>query len=367
MAIDTALGAPVFLGPGKYICPPAGWNQEGFVTADNPYWLLPKSRLRWSPPGQEGLSLHWHRSPVPLPEELMRAFIEVLRGPAGALDKTRLAPLYPGIVRMPLDSITTAQVVSYPRSGHLLRVEYAISEYNELGIVHYAPTEMYEVGEYEMLAYEGKDPQYSQYVNIAVAAMASFATGRPLAEGPAPPAGALAEAEPEGRKPSRLTEEIQSLLPWNLPEDLPGALETPQTGQPPLNFTPGSAGPEPNPEQQEPPVQKETKPAETSPQQGAPAQARAPEPAALPPAAQPAAREAEPAAPAPSEGKLRTAEYVLKEGETMRTVVKARWPDLDAEGVMKRVRDIYALNAALGNSLEAWSLRPGVKVLLPLD
>jgi hypothetical protein len=60
-------------------------------------------------------------------------------------------------------------------------------------------------------------------------------------------------------------------------------------------------------------------------------------------------------------------EYVLKEGETMRTVVKARWPELDADGVMKRVRDIYALNAALGNPLEAWSLKPGVKVLLPED
>ncbi|HEY9871243.1 MAG TPA: hypothetical protein V6D08_18935, partial [Candidatus Obscuribacterales bacterium] len=346
MAIDTALGAPVFLGLGKYICPPAGWAQDGFVTADNPYWLLPKSRLRWSPPGQEGVSLHWHLSPVPLPEALMRALIEVLRVSAGAIDQARLAPLYPGLIRMPLDSVTAAQVVSYPRSGRLLRVEYAISQYNELGIVHYAPTEMYEFGEYEMLAYEGKDPEYSKYLNAAIAAMESFAVGRPLAEGPAPPAEALTEAEPEGRKPSRLTEEIQSLLPWNLAEDMAATLETPQTGESPLDFTPGSAGPEPAPQPQEPPAQPEAKPAESPPEQAAPAQARVPEPAVQPPATQPTAREGEAAMPSPAPGKLRTVEYVLKEGETMRTVVKARWPELDAEGVMKRVRDIYALNAA---------------------
>ncbi len=350
MAIDTALSAPLNIGVGKYICPPTGWSQEGFITGDNPYWLLPKSRLRWVPPGDERPALHWHLSATPLPDELMARLLELVRGAPGPVASDRLAALYPGLIRMPLDSITSAEIVTYPKSGRLLRVEYAITQYGEVGIVHYAPTEMYEFGEFQMLAYEGKDPGYSKYLQTALNAMESFATGQGT--------GSEAAEGDEPHKSGRLTAEIEALLPWNIGDE--GASES-------MDFTPEEAKrqvPPPEPAPKAPPAEPPV--AETPPAKPV-AEAPPPEPARAAPPEQPTAP---PPAKVSDEASGKSAEegaveHILKQGETIRTIVQERWPDLDTDAVMKKVRDIYAFNLARGNKLEAFGLKAGARVLLP--
>jgi len=363
MVVGTRLAGPSFLGAGRTIRPPEGWTQTGWVT-ENPLWVLPKSRVRWTPPEAERLSLHWDLSMTPLPEEIMEPFVRLLDGWPGTVAKDLLKPLYPALIRMSLDSITTASLVTYEKSGRLLRVEYAFPEYSELGIVHYSPTEMYEFGEFQILAYEGKDPDFSRLLAVAEASMATFSvgqtevvvqTGGEFEAGPVPAVSTAQAAEAASSEQGSLSSEWEaSLDDWNLPEEgtelAPAAATAANSGA--LDFSPGAA---------------ETVQAASVPEPPAPAA----EPAERSPAAlakqteQSAARTEAAGADAPAVAKLRFRTHVLQPGETMKVLVKKRWPNLDDNAVMLKIREIYALNLSLGNAIEAWSLKAGVTIYLP--
>ena len=62
-----------------------------------------------------------------------------------------------------------------------------------------------------------------------------------------------------------------------------------------------------------------------------------------------------------------TIEYVLQEGETMRSIVKERWPELSVEEQSTKAKEIYALNRARGNPLYAWTLKAGDRIWLPMQ
>lgn len=173
MTADIKLANPVDLGAGRSIRPPEGWIQEGFVT-DNPLWLKPKSRYSWHPRDVDSAILHWQLSEVELPQKLVSAFIEILAGPVGWIAVDELKDLHPGLIRMSLADITRAKIFSLDGSEKLLGVEYFYPDSTEFGIVHYAPTAKFERGEVQILGYEGREPEYSQYWNTAQASMATF-------------------------------------------------------------------------------------------------------------------------------------------------------------------------------------------------
>src|SRR5262249_29117831 len=180
-----------------------------------------------------------------------------------------------------------------------------------------------------------REPSYGEYLQIARAAMETFATGQ-----------SDAEAEDDARKTARLTEEIESLLPWNIDEEAGGAES--------LDFTPEQG------RQAAPPAEEPAPSAVAeAPPEAPPAEEAEPEPVAEAPP---------PPAPKPAEdsgAQAGAVEHILQAGETIRSVVQQRWPGLDTDGVMKKVRDIYAFNLERGNKLEAFGLKPGTRVLLP--
>lgn len=278
MAARTELAPPVSLGTGRSICPPVNWSQEGFVN-ENPLWLLPKSRLTWTPPGVEGTSLHWKLSPVPRPAEVINRLLSLLAGEPGPISLDRIAPLYPGLIRMLIESITLAEVVSFANSGNLLRVDYVLTDSQRAGTVFYAPTEMYEFGEIQILAYEGTSPEYGQFLDLARSAIATFRVDLP--------------DEPATYKETHVADPAK------------------------LDF---------NPQKQ----------------------------ATLPITANEAA-----------DSSRNYIVHTLLAGETMRSLVRTRWPHFDENQIMTKVRELYMLNLSCGNRLEAWNLRPGMVVYLP--
>lgn len=177
MTIVVKLADPVELAAGTSIQPPAGWTQEGFLSEDNPLWLKPKSRFAWRPPGVETAVLHWHLSEVSLLNEVMSQFIQLLSGESGWIAVEKLESLHPALIRMPLVSVTRARVSSGWESDLRLGVEYFFPETTEFGIVYYSPTEKSDEGEFEILGYEGREPEYSRYWQIARASMDTFASG----------------------------------------------------------------------------------------------------------------------------------------------------------------------------------------------
>jgi hypothetical protein len=260
---DNMLGSPVLLKSGIYMRPPLGWSLQGWIAEDNELLLLPKSRVRWEAPGAAQASLHWELGTAPLPAEAMREFINILRTVPNTVATEKLKPLYPSLIRIPLKLLSSASVVQTGIAGSMLRIEYSMPDEHLAGIVLYAPTELYEYGEYHELAYEGKDPDYGKFLPAAVAAIETFGNAKP---------------EPE-------------IVPEQQPE----------------------IAPEPQPE-------------------------IAPEP-------QP--------------------EHVIKPGETVSSIVKYYWPNLDAEAVKARVGEIFLYNLKNGNPIVAWDLPPGSVVLLP--
>jgi len=177
MAIDTKLGARVSLGFGRSIQPPEGWSFDGWVL-DDPLALLPKSWLRWNPPGHQRLVLRWNLSPRLLPWEVMDRLVGLLEAPLGELPVSGVAALSPALIRIPLDFVTQAEIISYPYTWPLLRIEYFIPHEWEAGTVHYSPTENYALGEYQMLAFEGNDDAYRKYLAVAQASMQTLSLGQ---------------------------------------------------------------------------------------------------------------------------------------------------------------------------------------------
>jgi hypothetical protein len=57
----------------------------------------------------------------------------------------------------------------------------------------------------------------------------------------------------------------------------------------------------------------------------------------------------------------------MQAGETIKGLVSKHWPDLDDSAVETKAREIYAFNRIHNNPLEAWNMKPGVKVFIPLE
>lgn len=172
--IESKLDAPFSLGAGRSIRPPFGWTVEGFVSGNDALRLRPESHVRWCPPGIERLSLHWSKSKSPLSIADRELFAELLRSPMGVLTPSDLAPLCPSLIRIPLFRITRAQVTHLPRYGPFLEIDYFIAEHGEAGIVYYAPTDRFEHGEYQILAYEGKEPAFTTFLSVARKSLRTF-------------------------------------------------------------------------------------------------------------------------------------------------------------------------------------------------
>jgi hypothetical protein len=183
---SNTFGAPVFLKSGIYIRPPAGWKQLGWIVDENPLQLLPKSRVSWQPQS-DGVSLHWEVSMTPLPVQAMDALVNILRTMHDRVAIEILQPLFPALIRMSLSSITSAKVIRQGAAGPMLSVEYWMPDEQMAGVVWYAPTELYEYGEYHELAYEGSEPEYSDFVAAAVAAMETFGDPQLETISPVPP------------------------------------------------------------------------------------------------------------------------------------------------------------------------------------
>lgn len=172
--IESRLDEPFSLGSGRTIRPPAGWSAEGFVSGSDQLRLRPASHVRWCPPGCERLSLHWNKSTTPLANAAAEHFSELLRSPLGVVRVEDLAPLFPAMIRIPLLRITRAQVTHLPRYGPFLEIDYFIAEQGEAGIVYYAPTDRFEHGEYQLLAYEGREPAYTTFLAVARKSLRTF-------------------------------------------------------------------------------------------------------------------------------------------------------------------------------------------------
>jgi hypothetical protein len=173
MQTQEQLNSRMSLGGNCSIQPPQGWAQEAMVN-DNPLWLLPKNRAKWQPPDAPDVTLHWTLSATPLPQPEMEFLTQLLDGLPGSVSKVYLEELYPALIRIPLTAITEARIVEYENSGTFLCVEYNFEEYGEKGIVHYAPTDKGNFGEFQILAYEGKGEKYDRFLDVAKASMESF-------------------------------------------------------------------------------------------------------------------------------------------------------------------------------------------------
>lgn len=259
--IGALLGSSVSLGGGRSIRPPQGWKADGFVTSDNPLWILPKSRLRWWPEdSDERLNLHWSLSPTPLDQQTMQFLIAIINRGDGEVSQAELQKLAPQLIRIKLDAIKDARVVSESDAGAMLRIEYKYADDDETGIVLYSPTEMYERGEVQILGFEGPGPLFDQHKAVGERALNTFAIGSPFP-----------------KQKAKVTNETQ--------------------------FVSGKLQP------------------------------------------------------------LKT--YTLKAGETISSVVKQNWPDLDDNGRTAKVREVFAYNRTAGNTIEAWNLKEGVVIFLP--
>lgn len=185
MSVETRLDKAIALGTGRTIKPPKGWEQSGFVS-DNALWLKPKNRLSWQPPQTSNTRILWELNAVPLPKEVMSHLIWLLRAPREHVPIEDLQPLYPTLLRMSLKTIVSAKVLTYPEGGRLLSITYSMPSSQEFGIVHYAPTELSDLGEFEKLSYEGKQPEYGQFLDVARLTLASFTTEEYSQEDQAP-------------------------------------------------------------------------------------------------------------------------------------------------------------------------------------
>ncbi len=189
MSLEILLPA-MDLADGRSIQPPAGWLKEGWVT-DNKLGLAPKSRLRWTPSEREPVALHWELSRAPLPGEVMSELVLALLRGTGPVAEGTIRKLHPALVLIPLHAITLSQVICLPGYGHHLQVEYILESGAFRGLVLYAPTTQYAQGEYQLLAYEGREPFYSAHLSIATRSIYSFRRNEPA------PENSAATPEPE--------------------------------------------------------------------------------------------------------------------------------------------------------------------------
>jgi hypothetical protein len=175
------LSNQVSLGNGRGISPPAGWVQDGF-TAENPLWVRPKGRIRWHPPGNDDVALHWSLSVSPLAKNTMDDLLSLMNSPSGDIDLDALKALNPGLIRMPTASLLRARLLEFENSGPLICVEYAFEDSNEAGFICYSATEKHESGEYQILGYEGKQPAFDDFLDVGIAAIQSFSIKQSDAE-----------------------------------------------------------------------------------------------------------------------------------------------------------------------------------------
>jgi hypothetical protein len=374
MTAETGVGAPVSLGSGRSICPPNGWIQKGYVT-ENVSRLDLKSKLEWNPPGVDSATLHWQLSNRALPEDVMDVLIKLVSEFPGPLPLEAVVPLYERLIRMPADSIQSAQTIYRPDFGNLLRVDYAFVGYPEVGIVHYCPTEMYEFGEFQILAYEGREPEYSRFLSIAEQAMATLK----INAGQLPDNRGLYFRAPAESTVATVDGSFSDWLDEEEPdedEDEGDEYEA-VTGEEDnsVNTDRSFAAlldeevPDDNEDQE---ATRKDVPAQTS------------EPAGESPAAYYSGEYATPElnmdeverlsrsldAVAEAQQDNRTeqrnyTEHVLQAGETISSLARSAWPHLDADAVKEKVKEIYNLNLQHGNRLEAWNLKPGTVILLP--
>jgi hypothetical protein len=242
------LSTQVSLGNGKAISPPKGWIQDGF-TADNPLWLLPKGRVRWYPPGSQGVVLHWSVSVCPLDKRIMEHLLSLMKHEMGDIELDELKPLHPSVIRMPASSLLRARLLEFDNSGPLICVEYGYEEVKEAGFIAYAATESHELGEYQVLGYEGKHPAFDEFLDVAIASIQSFSINQFDAK------NASTIADPQA--------------------------------------------------------------------------------------------------------------HIVEEGETLRVIASKKWPDLTADEIAHKARQIYAFNLARGIVLKDWEMPPGTTVFLP--
>ncbi len=174
---ETTLDQPFSLGAGRTIRPPSGWTTQGFISGNDRLRLRPANHARWAPAGVERLSLHWNKSMSPLSTATAEYFAEILQKPLGIVMVEELLPLFPELIRIPLIRITRAQVTSLPRYGPFLEIDYFIAEQREAGIVYFAPTDRFEYGEYQVLAYEGKEPAFTTFLPVARKSLRTFCDG----------------------------------------------------------------------------------------------------------------------------------------------------------------------------------------------
>jgi hypothetical protein len=107
----------------------------------------------------------------------MNFLISLLEAPPGPVSTRSLAELHPTLIRVPIDSIASAEVVQYAQTWPLLRVQYRLGEHDEAGIVHFCPTEFFKRGEFQLLGFEGNEPYYTLYLPVAQASMTTWHLG----------------------------------------------------------------------------------------------------------------------------------------------------------------------------------------------
>lgn len=351
----------VDLGEGISLHPPSGWTQSGWVT-DNPLWLNPKDRMDWMPPGAKSAVLHWEMSASPLPEDVMAAFIELLKGKSEPLSIQQILPLYPALVRMEMDAISRAQVLYNPDSESVLCVQYAINRTQEFGVVFYGLTKGSALGEFQMVCYEGKGPEYGQFFEAGKAALNSFRTKQvpdfSLKRAPqSAPAGAevvkrskfgaLKPEEAAPPAPPQTTHQVPSEEPQARAQTLAEKYAAKHLGKPQENAKEQTA---PAAETQivkkkkataEVPMMSEVSPGVRQPQERKPRRRTA------------------------ELKTLKVIHHVLQPGETIKGLVGQYWPNIGEREAEARLKEIYALNRIHKNI--CWNQKPGQTVMLPGD
>ncbi len=350
-AMSTVLEKPVDLGEGITLQPPTGWTQSGWVT-DNPLWLNPKDRMDWIPPGAKTVVLHWELSASPLPEDVMTQFIELLKGRSEPLSIQQILPFYPTLVRMPMDSISRAQVIHNAGAESVLCVQYAISRSQEYGVVFYGLTKGSALGEYQMLAYEGTAPEYGQYFEAGRAALNSFRTN----QRPDFSQKRVAVSAPAGAEPVKRSK-FGALTPKEAPSE-----PTPQAEEPPraLSAAERYAQKHLPPNQQTPQPEPDDEPVIVRKKKAVPPQ---PEPEMSPGVKQ--FQERKPRRRTAELRSLKVLNHILQPGETIKGLVTMYWPGIDEREAEARLKEIYTLNRIHKNI--CWSQKPGQLVILPGD
>lgn len=369
--MSIVLEKPVELGEGITLQPPAGWTQTGWVT-DNPLWLEPKDRMDWVPPGASTVVLHWELSSTPLPAEVMTQFVQLLKGQSEPLSIQQILPFYPTLVRMSMDSISRAQVLHFPDAESILCVQYAIERTQEYGVVFYGLTNNSALGEYQMLAYEGKTPEYGQFFEGGKAALNSFRTHQRADFSQKRAVVNEALAEPVKRS------KFGALKPKEpAPEPTPTVTEQPRETTLAEKYS----------QKYLPPKQKtETRPVvetEIVRKKKATEEIRKildAQKSEAPKSSQSlnAQTQSMPELPASSQAtdrkpRRRTAElrslkvmtHILQPGETIKGLITMYWPGIDEREAEARLKEIYTLNRIHKNI--CWSQKPGQIVMLPGD